>query len=147
MKQYYGALQQFLIDSPSCHFILDELLLENYNNYRFLSNGNITIPGQQDKDLFMETLEAMKIMSIPEDEQIGQKQKLNIIVKIYVCVYSTLHVYLYLFLLCVYVISLSFHRYVKSCGLCAPTWQLKLQEGAPYRPGLYAGQHWYVTDF
>ncbi|XP_063760165.1 myosin-9-like isoform X2 [Eleginops maclovinus] len=48
-----------------------ELLLENYNNYRFLSNGNVTIPGQQDKDLFTETLEAFKIMSIPEDEQIG----------------------------------------------------------------------------
>uniref|UniRef100_A0A8D2ZN18 Myosin-9 n=1 Tax=Scophthalmus maximus TaxID=52904 RepID=A0A8D2ZN18_SCOMX len=49
----------------------NELLLENYNNYRFLSNGNVTIPGQQDKDLFSETLEAMRIMSIPEDEQIG----------------------------------------------------------------------------
>uniref|UniRef100_A0A8C3ALG0 Myosin heavy chain 9 n=1 Tax=Cyclopterus lumpus TaxID=8103 RepID=A0A8C3ALG0_CYCLU len=49
----------------------NELLLENYNNYRFLSNGNVTIPGQQDKDLFTETLEAFKIMSIPEDEQIG----------------------------------------------------------------------------
>ncbi|XP_069381001.1 myosin-9-like isoform X1 [Paralichthys olivaceus] len=49
----------------------NELLLENYNNYRFLSNGNVTIPGQQDKDLFTETMEAMNIMSIPEDEQIG----------------------------------------------------------------------------
>ncbi|XP_016895941.1 myosin-9 isoform X3 [Cynoglossus semilaevis] len=49
----------------------NELLLENYNNYRFLSNGNVIIPGQQDKDLFHETMEAMKIMSIPEDEQIG----------------------------------------------------------------------------
>ncbi|XP_069557267.1 myosin-9-like isoform X1 [Brachyistius frenatus] len=49
----------------------NDLLLENYNNYRFLSNGNVTIPGQQDKDLFTETLEAMRIMSIPEDEQIG----------------------------------------------------------------------------
>uniref|UniRef100_A0A665WMH3 Myosin-9 n=1 Tax=Echeneis naucrates TaxID=173247 RepID=A0A665WMH3_ECHNA len=49
----------------------NELLLENYNNYRFLSNGNVTIPGQQDKDLFTETMEAMRIMSIPEDEQIG----------------------------------------------------------------------------
>ncbi|XP_038146325.1 myosin-9-like isoform X1 [Cyprinodon tularosa] len=48
-----------------------DLLLENYNNYRFLSNGNVTIPGQQDKDLFTETLEAFKIMGIPEDEQIG----------------------------------------------------------------------------
>ncbi|XP_029946041.1 myosin-9 isoform X1 [Salarias fasciatus] len=49
----------------------NELLLENYNNYRFLSNGNLTIPGQHDKDLFTETLEAMRIMGIPEDEQIG----------------------------------------------------------------------------
>ncbi|KAF7658076.1 hypothetical protein LDENG_00017600 [Lucifuga dentata] len=48
-----------------------ELCLENYNNYRFLSNGNVTIPGQQDKDLFSETMEAMRIMSIPEEEQIG----------------------------------------------------------------------------
>ncbi|XP_049416604.1 myosin-9-like isoform X1 [Epinephelus fuscoguttatus] len=49
----------------------NELLLENYNNYRFLSNGNVTIPGQQDKDLFTETMEAFRIMSIPEEEQIG----------------------------------------------------------------------------
>uniref|UniRef100_A0A671YHW4 Myosin-9 n=1 Tax=Sparus aurata TaxID=8175 RepID=A0A671YHW4_SPAAU len=42
----------------------NELLLENYNNYRFLSNGNVTIPGQQDKDLFTETMEAFKIMSM-----------------------------------------------------------------------------------
>nr|XP_061805157.1 myosin-9-like isoform X3 [Nerophis lumbriciformis] len=48
-----------------------ELLLENYNNYRFLSNGNVTIPGQQDKDMFAETMDAMRIMGIPEDEQIG----------------------------------------------------------------------------
>ncbi|KAM5148231.1 myosin-9 [Mantella aurantiaca] len=49
----------------------NDLLLEAYNKYRFLSNGHVTIPGQQDKDLFQETLEAMKIMGIPDDEQIG----------------------------------------------------------------------------
>ncbi|KAM4720712.1 myosin-9 [Rhinophrynus dorsalis] len=48
-----------------------ELLLESYNKYRFLSNGHVTIPGQQDKDLFQETMEAMKIMGIPDDEQLG----------------------------------------------------------------------------
>lgn len=52
-------------------FLAEELLLENYNDYRFLSNGNVTIPGQQDKDLFTETMDAMRIMGIPEDEQIG----------------------------------------------------------------------------
>ncbi|XP_062387896.1 myosin-9 isoform X2 [Sardina pilchardus] len=48
-----------------------ELCLEGYNNYRFLSNGNVTIPGQHDKDIFNDTMEAMRIMGIPEDEQIG----------------------------------------------------------------------------
>lgn len=84
------------------YLLSDELLLENYNNYRFLSNGNITIPGQQDKDLFMETLEAMRIMSIPEDEQIGKKEKLNKIKNMYMtaCVYLCscilyMHVHMY----------------------------------------------------
>uniref|UniRef100_A0A673IZ80 Myosin-9 n=1 Tax=Sinocyclocheilus rhinocerous TaxID=307959 RepID=A0A673IZ80_9TELE len=48
-----------------------ELCLESYNKYRFLSNGNVTIPGQQDRDMYLETMEAMRIMSFPEEEQIG----------------------------------------------------------------------------
>uniref|UniRef100_A0A6Q2ZDF1 Myosin, heavy chain 10, non-muscle n=1 Tax=Esox lucius TaxID=8010 RepID=A0A6Q2ZDF1_ESOLU len=45
-----------------------DLLLEGFNSYRFLSNGNIPIPGQQDKDNFQETMEAMNIMSFSHDE-------------------------------------------------------------------------------
>ncbi|XP_077379532.1 myosin-10 isoform X4 [Festucalex cinctus] len=45
-----------------------DLLLEGFNNYRFLSNGNIPIPGQQDKDNFHETMEAMHIMSFSHEE-------------------------------------------------------------------------------
>ncbi|XP_051802064.1 myosin-9a [Acanthochromis polyacanthus] len=48
-----------------------ELCLEDYSKYRFLSNGNVTIPGQQDKDMFIETMDAFNIMSIPEEERIG----------------------------------------------------------------------------
>ncbi|XP_072319392.1 myosin-9-like isoform X2 [Eucyclogobius newberryi] len=48
-----------------------ELCLESYDKYRFLSNGNMTIPGQQDKDLFTETMEAFQIMGIPEEESTG----------------------------------------------------------------------------
>ncbi|MEQ2209404.1 Myosin-9 [Xenoophorus captivus] len=48
-----------------------ELCLEDYSKYRFLSNGNVTIPGQTDKEMFLETMEAFKIMSIPEEEIIG----------------------------------------------------------------------------
>nr|XP_020466660.1 myosin-10-like [Monopterus albus] len=45
-----------------------DLLLEGFNNYRFLSNGNLPIPGQQDKDNFHETMEAMHIMSFAHEE-------------------------------------------------------------------------------
>ncbi|XP_044201769.1 myosin-10 isoform X1 [Thunnus albacares] len=45
-----------------------DLLLEGFNNYRFLSNGNIPIPGQQDKDNFQETMDAMHIMSFSHEE-------------------------------------------------------------------------------
>ncbi|XP_056608312.1 myosin-9 isoform X2 [Triplophysa dalaica] len=48
-----------------------ELCLESYNNYRFLSNGNVTIPGQQDRDLYMETMESMRIMGFSEEEMTG----------------------------------------------------------------------------
>lgn len=50
---------------------LAELCLEDYRKYRFLSNGNMTIPGQQDKDLFAETMEAFQIMSVSEEERTG----------------------------------------------------------------------------
>lgn len=45
-----------------------DLCLEDYSKYRFLSNGKVTIPGQTDKELFVETMEAFNIMSIPEEE-------------------------------------------------------------------------------
>uniref|UniRef100_A0A8C7V055 Myosin, heavy chain 10, non-muscle n=1 Tax=Oncorhynchus mykiss TaxID=8022 RepID=A0A8C7V055_ONCMY len=45
-----------------------DLLLEGFNSYRFLSNGNVTVPGQQDKDNFQETMDAMHIMSFSHDE-------------------------------------------------------------------------------
>ncbi|NWZ77351.1 MYH9 protein, partial [Poecile atricapillus] len=60
----------YLLSGAGEH-LRNDLLLEPYNKYRFLSNGHVTIPGQQDKDMFQETMEAMKIMGIPDEEQIG----------------------------------------------------------------------------
>lgn len=51
---------------------LDDLLLEGFGNYTFLSNGHVPIPSQQDDEMFQETLEAMKIMGFTEEEQIGE---------------------------------------------------------------------------
>ncbi|XP_059804705.1 myosin-10 isoform X2 [Hypanus sabinus] len=45
-----------------------DLLLEGFNNYRFLSNGYVPIPGQQEKDNFQETMEAMHIMGFSHEE-------------------------------------------------------------------------------
>ncbi|TEA32124.1 hypothetical protein DBR06_SOUSAS6610044 [Sousa chinensis] len=60
----------YLLSGAGEHLKTD-LLLEPYSKYRFLSNGHVTIPGQQDKDMFQETMEAMRIMGIPEEEQMG----------------------------------------------------------------------------
>lgn len=48
--------------------IIADLLLEGFNHYRFLSNGHVPIPGQQDKDNFQETMDAMHIMSFAHEE-------------------------------------------------------------------------------
>uniref|UniRef100_A0A7N6A968 Myosin, heavy chain 10, non-muscle n=1 Tax=Anabas testudineus TaxID=64144 RepID=A0A7N6A968_ANATE len=56
-----------------------DLLLEGFNNYRFLSNGNIPIPGQQDKDNFQETMEAMHIMSFNHEEILGMFSMLKVV--------------------------------------------------------------------
>ncbi|KAM3822448.1 myosin-10-like isoform 3-T3 [Vipera latastei] len=45
-----------------------ELLLEPFNQYRFLSNGYLPIPGQQDKEIFHETMESMRIMGFSHEE-------------------------------------------------------------------------------
>ncbi|XP_072416259.1 myosin-11 isoform X1 [Chiloscyllium punctatum] len=47
----------------------EDLLLESFSSYRFLSNGHVPIPGQDDKDMFEETSEAMSIMGFSIDEQ------------------------------------------------------------------------------
>lgn len=76
------------------HVFIGELCLEDHNKYRFLSNGNVTIPGQQDRDMFVETMDAFKIMSIPEDEQMGEPESLTactmftFLVCMCVCVYG-----------------------------------------------------------
>ncbi|XP_029431984.1 myosin-11 isoform X3 [Rhinatrema bivittatum] len=49
----------------------EELLLEGFSNYTFLSSGYVPIPAQDDCDMFLETLEAMKIMGFTEEEQIA----------------------------------------------------------------------------
>uniref|UniRef100_S4RZE7 Myosin motor domain-containing protein n=1 Tax=Petromyzon marinus TaxID=7757 RepID=S4RZE7_PETMA len=48
-----------------------ELLLEGFSNYRFLSNGYVPIPGQQDKDNFQETMESLRIMGFAHEEQMA----------------------------------------------------------------------------
>lgn len=62
------SAEECLLDGIPFCFVLADLLLEGFNNYRFLSNGYIPIPGQQDKDNFQETMEAMHIMGFSHEE-------------------------------------------------------------------------------
>lgn len=50
---------------------LDELLLEPFGSYRFLSAGHVQITGQQDDEMYEETMEAMRIMGLTDEERIG----------------------------------------------------------------------------
>uniref|UniRef100_A0A4W3HTL5 Myosin, heavy chain 11b, smooth muscle n=1 Tax=Callorhinchus milii TaxID=7868 RepID=A0A4W3HTL5_CALMI len=47
----------------------NDLLLESFNSYRFLSSGQVSISGQDDSEVFLETLEAMAIMGFTDEEQ------------------------------------------------------------------------------
>lgn len=49
----------------------EELLLEPFSNYRFLSDGHVQITGQEDDELYDETMEAMNIMGFSEEERNG----------------------------------------------------------------------------
>ncbi|XP_076871423.1 myosin-11a isoform X2 [Brachyhypopomus gauderio] len=49
----------------------EELLLENFNKYRFLMEAHVQIPGTQDDEMYEETMEAMSIMGLTEEERLG----------------------------------------------------------------------------
>uniref|UniRef100_A0A4W4GZA0 Myosin-9 n=1 Tax=Electrophorus electricus TaxID=8005 RepID=A0A4W4GZA0_ELEEL len=59
-----------------------ELCLEDFSKYRFLSNGKVTIPGQQDRDIYGETMDAFRIMSIPDDEQTGMLKVVSAVLQL-----------------------------------------------------------------
>uniref|UniRef100_A0A3Q2Y746 Myosin, heavy chain 11a, smooth muscle n=1 Tax=Hippocampus comes TaxID=109280 RepID=A0A3Q2Y746_HIPCM len=50
--------------------VREELLLEPFSNYRFLVAGHVQIPGQQDDEMYEETMEAMTIMGFTDEERI-----------------------------------------------------------------------------
>lgn len=54
-----------------CVTFSEELLLEPFSNYRFLSDGHVQITGQEDDELYDETMEAMNIMGFSEEERNG----------------------------------------------------------------------------
>uniref|UniRef100_A0A8B9L8T0 Myosin, heavy chain 11b, smooth muscle n=1 Tax=Astyanax mexicanus TaxID=7994 RepID=A0A8B9L8T0_ASTMX len=49
----------------------DELLLEGFGGYRFLVAGHVQVQGQQDDEMFDETLEAMEVLGFNEEERLG----------------------------------------------------------------------------
>ncbi|KAM6904804.1 uncharacterized protein FYW49_014888 [Xenentodon cancila] len=60
----------------------EELLLETFSNYSFLIAGHVQIPGQEDDDLFKETLEAMEIMGFTEEERMGMLKVVSTVLQL-----------------------------------------------------------------
>ena len=49
-----------------------ELLFQPAKSYKFLSNGNLPVAGINDAQEFRDTTEAMNIMGMSEEEQMGK---------------------------------------------------------------------------
>ncbi|XP_059203908.1 myosin-11-like isoform X2 [Centropristis striata] len=60
----------------------EELLLEDFSAYRFLVAGHVEISGQEDDEMFEETLEAMAIMGFTEDERIGMMKVVSTVLQL-----------------------------------------------------------------
>ncbi|KAI4822087.1 hypothetical protein KUCAC02_007649 [Chaenocephalus aceratus] len=60
----------------------EELLLEDFSAYRFLVAGHVEIPGQEDDEMFLETLEAMEIMGFAEEERIGMMKVVSTVLQL-----------------------------------------------------------------
>ncbi|XP_068193831.1 myosin-11-like isoform X2 [Antennarius striatus] len=60
----------------------EELLLEDFSSYRFLMAGHVEIPGQEDDEMFDETLEAMEIMGFTEEERIGMLKVVSTVLQL-----------------------------------------------------------------
>ena len=50
----------------------EEFLFGDAGGYAFMSNGYVAVPGINDTNEFEDTLEAMTIMGMPEEEQSGE---------------------------------------------------------------------------
>ncbi|CAN9505033.1 unnamed protein product [Ophioblennius macclurei] len=60
----------------------EELLLEDFSCYRFLVAGHVELPGQQDDELFDETLEAMEIMGFTDEERLGMLKVVSTVLQL-----------------------------------------------------------------
>ena len=50
---------------------VEEFLLEDIKNYRYLTHGNVLVAGQDDAELYRQLVEAMDIMGFSKEEQDG----------------------------------------------------------------------------
>ena len=49
-------------------------MVDDVKTYQYLSNGNLSVPGLNDKNEYEDTREAMNIMGMSEDEQSGERE-------------------------------------------------------------------------
>ena len=56
----------------ACVPCTEELLFDDAGSYAFMSNGYVPVAGVNDANEYEDTVEAMNIMGLPEDEQSGE---------------------------------------------------------------------------
>ncbi|KAM4598241.1 myosin-14-like [Polymixia lowei] len=60
----------------------EELLLEDFGSYQFLVAGHVEVPGQEDDEMFDETLEAMAIMGFTDEERLGMLKVVSTVLQL-----------------------------------------------------------------
>lgn len=117
-------------------YLSADLLLGSADEYRFLSGGSISVPGQSDAENFTQTMDSVAIMGFTPEESVCKKEADGAHGEnLY---FSQFDRFCKSSLLAVFYAPSSYAE----GDLCrAPVWKHILHQGEEPRPGLYARQH------
>ena len=68
----YNCTKHSQLSSLHLPLSAEEFLFGDAGSYAFMSNGYVAVPGLNDSNEFNDTVEAMNIMGMPEEEQSGE---------------------------------------------------------------------------
>ena len=59
--------------STKCVAFIDVCLLEDVSSYKYITNGNVSVTGSGDEELYRQLIEALRIMGIDNQDILSMK--------------------------------------------------------------------------